>query len=75
MAVQVDLASLEAREHRFVSNADASCRMFKANWLESLSHVRPWVPHLIFVPAIVLALVAALRADTADVPAFSFLAG
>jgi hypothetical protein len=65
MAVQVDLAPLAAPAHRFVSNDDASCRMFKADWLESLSHVRPWVPHLIFVPAIVLALVAAWRADPA----------
>jgi sterol desaturase/sphingolipid hydroxylase (fatty acid hydroxylase superfamily) len=75
MAVQVELASLAAPEHRFVSNADASCRMFKADWLESLSHVRPWVPHLIFVPAIIVALVAALRADTAGPTAVLVLGG
>jgi len=60
----VDRASLASPEHRFVSNDDASCRMFEADWMESLSHVRPWVPHLVFVPAIVAALVTALRADT-----------
>ena len=60
----VDRASLTSPEHRFVSNDDASCRMFEADWMESLSHVRPWVPHLVFVPAIVAALVTALRADS-----------
>jgi Fatty acid hydroxylase len=60
----VDRISLTSPEHRFVSNDDASCRMFEADWMESLSHVRPWVPHLVFVPAIVAALVTALRADT-----------
>ena len=56
--------SSAAPDRRFVDNDDVSCRMFKANWMESLSHVRPWVPHAIFVPVIVAALVAALRADT-----------
>jgi hypothetical protein len=59
----VDRASLASPDHRFVSNDDASCRMFAAGWMESLSHVRPWVPHLVFIPAIVAALVTALRAD------------
>ena len=51
--------------NRFVNNDDESCRMFRADWMERLSHVRPWVPHLCFVPAIALALVAALRTATA----------
>ena len=51
-------------DHRFVSNDDASCRMFTLDWMESLSHVRPWVPHLTFIPAIVVALIAALRANS-----------
>jgi 4-hydroxysphinganine ceramide fatty acyl 2-hydroxylase len=38
---------------RFVSNHDVSCRMFKREWLERLSHVHPLVPHVIFVPVIV----------------------
>ena len=52
-------------DHRFVSNDDASCRMFKADWMESLSHVRPWVPHVTFLPAIAVALAVALRTDSA----------
>ena len=50
---------------RFVNNDDVSCRMFKADWMEALSHVRPWVPHVIFVPVLLAALVAASRAGTA----------
>lgn len=46
---------------RYVNNEDASCRMFGSNVQEALSHVRPWVPHAIFLPAIAVALVAALR--------------
>ncbi len=36
----------------YVSNEDASVRMFKSNLLERLSHVHPAVPHLIFLPVI-----------------------
>jgi len=61
----VDHALSTAPDRRFVNNDDASCRMFRAGWMESLSHVRPWVPHVIFVPVIVAALAAALRVDTA----------
>jgi sterol desaturase/sphingolipid hydroxylase (fatty acid hydroxylase superfamily) len=50
---------------RFVNNDDTSCRMFKADWMEALSHVRPWVPHVCFVPVIIAALITALRTDTA----------
>jgi hypothetical protein len=42
----------EAPQHRYASNADESCRMFRSGWMEALSHVRPWVPHAIFIPAI-----------------------
>jgi len=59
------VASFTAPDRRFVTNDDASCRMFKADWMEFFSHARPWVPHVIFIPLIVAALVAALRADTA----------
>jgi len=38
--------------------------MFAADWMEALSHVRPWVPHVTFIPAIVVALIAAGRADS-----------
>lgn len=60
---------------RFVNNDDSSCRMFKADWLESLSHVRPWVPHVIFVPVIVLAAIVALRTETAGRTALFTLGG
>ena len=71
----VDRASLSAADRRFVNNDDASCRMFKADWMESLSHVRPWVPHVIFVPVIVGALVAARGVDTAVRTAVLVLGG
>jgi hypothetical protein len=48
-------------ERRFVTNADATCRMFKSDLVERLSHVRPWVPHVIFLPVIAVAFVAGLR--------------
>ena len=62
-------------ERRFVANDDVSCRMFTADWMESLSHVRPLVPHIIFVPVIAAALVVALRADTAGRVAVLVLGG
>jgi 4-hydroxysphinganine ceramide fatty acyl 2-hydroxylase len=42
-------------ERRYVSNQDESCRMFRTAWLERCSHVAPWIPHVIFVPVIVVA--------------------
>lgn len=42
-------------ERRYATNADATCRMFESDLLEQLSHVRPWVPHVIFVPVVSLA--------------------
>ena len=37
---------------RFVSNRNESCRMFRSEWLEHLSHVHPVVPHLLYLPLI-----------------------
>jgi hypothetical protein len=50
-----------APEVRFVSNNDVSCRMFGSDVQEKLSHVRPWVPHAIFLPVVAVALAAAFR--------------
>lgn len=41
-----------------VSTKDESVRMFRSDLLEALSHVHPAVPHLIYVPVILLALLA-----------------
>ncbi|HET6956784.1 MAG TPA: hypothetical protein VFI56_09390, partial [Vicinamibacterales bacterium] len=60
----MDSGSQASPDHRFVSNDDASCRMFTPDWMEALSHVRPWIPHVTFLPAIVVALVAAGRIDS-----------
>ncbi len=57
-----DAGSKAMPERRFVNNADESCRMFKADWMEALSHVRPWVPHVLYVPVIVATLWLAFRA-------------
>jgi len=38
---------------KFVSNKDETVRMFKNDFLESLSRVHPLVPIIIFVPAII----------------------
>ncbi len=55
-------SSKAAPERRFVNNADASCRMFEADWMEALSHVRPWVPHVIFIPVTIASLWLAFQA-------------
>ena len=58
-------------EVRYVSNADESCRMFASDFRERLSHIRPWVPHVIFVPVLAVSLAAAVRTDVpARVAAF-----
>lgn len=41
---------------KFVSNRDETVRMFKNDFLESLSRVHPLVPIIIFVPAIIYML-------------------
>jgi len=51
-----------APDHRYVSNRDESCRMFRSDLLERLSHVHPAVPHLLFIPVILVALMLAGRA-------------
>ena len=40
----------------FVSNRDESVRMFKSDLLERTTYVRPWVPHLIYVPVVIALL-------------------
>ena len=58
-------------EVRYVSNADESCRMFASDFRERFSHIKPWVPHVIFVPVLAVSLAAAVRTDVpARVAAF-----
>jgi sterol desaturase/sphingolipid hydroxylase (fatty acid hydroxylase superfamily) len=46
-------SALAARaENRYVSNRDVTCRMFRSELLERLSHVHPITPHVIFLPII-----------------------
>ncbi len=40
----------------YVSNEDATVRIFKSDFLEWFSHVHPAVPHLIYIPVIVYML-------------------
>ena len=40
----------------FVSNRDESVRMFDSDLLERTTYVRPWVPHLIYVPIVIALL-------------------
>lgn len=49
-------------EVRFVSNRDESCRMFRSDLLERLSHVHPVVPHLLFIPVVLAMVTLAVRA-------------
>jgi 4-hydroxysphinganine ceramide fatty acyl 2-hydroxylase len=46
---------------RYVSNADESCRMFVSDARERFSHVKPWVPHVIYVPVALVSLAVAFR--------------
>lgn len=55
------VAQAPASERRYVTNADATCRMFESDFIERLSHVQPWVPHVIFVPVISLAFFAGMQ--------------
>ncbi len=52
------LAGTHATMMSVVSTKDESVRMFRSGLLETLSHVHPAVPHLLYVPLIVLALFA-----------------
>jgi hypothetical protein len=65
-------------EPRYVSNRDASCRMFRREWLERFSHVHPIVPHVIYLPLIGYLLIQAQARDasalrTAGLFAFGLL--
>lgn len=64
-----------ATERRYVDNSDTTCRMFRSDLFETLSHVQPWVPHVIFVPVIAVSLWAALRVQTAGQAAAWVLGG
>lgn len=44
----------------FVSNSEESTRMFKNDWMESLSKVHFWVPLLLFIPLILFLIYKAL---------------
>jgi len=50
------------RERRYVSNEDETCRMFRSEVLERLSHVHPAVPHILYLPVIAVMLFLAFRA-------------
>jgi sterol desaturase/sphingolipid hydroxylase (fatty acid hydroxylase superfamily) len=52
-------------DRRFVSNADETCRMFRNDLLERLSHVHPLVPHVLYLPLIALMLARAVQARQA----------
>lgn len=40
----------------FVSNRDVSVRMFRSDLLERTTYVEPWVPHLVYVPIVIVLL-------------------
>jgi len=63
------------RAVRFVNNDDASCRMFGNAVQEALSHVRPWVPHVIFLPVIAVSLAVALQTASPGRAALQVLGG
>lgn len=49
-------------DHRFVSNEDETCRMFRGDLIERLSHVHPLVPHVLYLPLIALMVALAVQA-------------
>jgi sterol desaturase/sphingolipid hydroxylase (fatty acid hydroxylase superfamily) len=60
----------------YVSNKDESVRIFGSGLLEWFTHVHPAVPHLIFIPVIVLVLYVSLgRGVTPGRVALLFVAG
>jgi sterol desaturase/sphingolipid hydroxylase (fatty acid hydroxylase superfamily) len=59
--VRDTLSKAPTSDRRYVTNADATCRMFENDLVERLSHVQPWVPHVIFVPAIAIAFYAGIE--------------
>ena len=69
-------ASPRHPERRYVSNQDETCRMFRSDLLERLSHVHPATPHVLYLPVIALVLVvAARRGQGAGRIALLFLGG
>jgi len=59
----------------YLSNEDKTVRMFHSDVLESLSHVHPAVPHIIFIPVIVLTLLAGLSRGVGPLAALGLFAG
>lgn len=49
-------------DRRFVSNEDETCRMFRSDLIERLSHVHPLVPHVLYLPLIALMVALAVQA-------------
>jgi hypothetical protein len=64
-----------ARERRYVSNDDETCRMFGSDLLERLSHVHPAVPHVLYLPVITVMLVLAVRAGQRPLEIAGLVAG
>jgi hypothetical protein len=59
---------------QYVTNEDVSVRMFKRNWMEFFSHVHWTVPHVIYLPVIVVMLTLAARGLSAgEVVAYALL--
>jgi sterol desaturase/sphingolipid hydroxylase (fatty acid hydroxylase superfamily) len=56
------MATPPRAERRYVSNDDETCRMFRSDLLERLSHVHPLAPHVLYLPVITVMLVLAIRA-------------
>lgn len=64
-----------ARERRYVSNEDETCRMFGSALLERLSHVHPAIPHVLYLPVITVMLVLAVRAGQGPLLIAGLVAG
>jgi hypothetical protein len=60
-ALPVPVPATAGPELRYVSNEDVSCRMFESDLRERLSHIKPWVPHVLFIPVLGVSLWAAFR--------------
>ena len=60
-AVPAATSTATPPEIRYVSNLDESCRMFESDFKEKLSHIKPWIPHVLFIPVLAGSLVWAFR--------------
>lgn len=38
------------------TTGDATVRMFRSDFMERLTHVQPWVPHLLYIPVVAVCL-------------------